>query len=466
MHQNQRNDHTEMTDNNNVKKDRHYIIRTPHDPFEVLPYSELHDHIGNNVGNLMYVAGVTRAMMVTDGTTFTKTKNHFAYTDEEIDEINQTCDGFLISLADAIRPNYIDRMNQMTDAISKLKIPCVVIGCGLRAAYEPGSDMSYPFDDDVRRFFSAVLDHSAIVGLRGQITGDYLKHLGFHEEQDYTIIGCPSMYLNGREIPFRDTIGDFLSDRNAPCSFNISPSLTDKTLSLITDLASEYPNSVYMPQNSKDERLMYYGKPISKEKRSVENWPVTLDHPFYRDHDALFFNHPVSWINFQKSRYLSFGTRLHGNITAVLAGTPALFMPQVARTRELCEYHGFVNLSPQELEGIDDLRDVLPELDFSKPLKVQGSNFDHYLDFLRKNELDNIFEDPQTEEAPYDRKVRGYEDLEPLHPVSRETEEVQIQRKQEWRDKHPASKAASADKKGSSSLTSKVKRLIKKAAGK
>ena len=442
--------------------DKHYIMRTPHDPFAVLPYSELHDHIGNNVGNLMYVAGVTRAMMVTDGTTFTKTKNHFAYTDAEIDEINETCDGFLISLADAIRPNYIDRMNQMTDAIRRLRIPCVVIGCGLRAKYEPGSDMSYPFDDDVRRFFSAVLDHSAVVGLRGQITADYLKHLGFHEEQDYTVIGCPSMYMYGRELALRDTAGEFLEDREAPCSFNISPSLTDKTLELISNLAAEYPNAVYMPQNSKDERLMYYGREISKEKRSVENWPVTLDHPFYSEHDALFFNHPVSWINFQKSRYLSFGTRLHGNITAVLAGTPALFMPQVARTRELCEYHGFANLSPQELENVNDLRDVISEMDFSKPLRVQGRNFDHYLDFLKRNDLRNIFEDPEMTEAPYDRRVRGYENLEPLHPVNREAPEVLEQRRQEWQRLHPPKEPAAQDKSKSTSLLRRIVRAITK----
>lgn len=454
------------SDNNSNKQDKHYIIRTPHDPFEVLPYSELHDHIGNNVGNLMYVAGVTRAMMVTDGTTFDKTKFHFAYTDEEIDEINETCDGFLISLADAIRPNYIDRMNQMTETISKLKIPCVVIGVGLRAPYEPGSDMSYPFDDDVRRFFSAVLDHSASVGLRGQITGEYLKHLGFHEEQDFTIIGCPSMYMYGRELPFRDTIADFLADRQSPCAFNISPSLTDKTLSLISDLAAEYPNSVYMPQNSKDERLMYYGKPISKEKRKVDNWPVTLDHPFYRDHEALFFNHPVSWINFQRSNLLSFGTRLHGNITAVLAGTPALFMPQVARTRELCEFHGFANLSPQELEKEDDLKDVLPQMDFSKPVRMQEKNFDHYHDFLRKNGLSNIYDYPDITEAPYDRKVKGYEDLPPLHQVSRESAEVQVERKQEWIAAHPPKDTGAAAKQQNKSIFSRIGRKIRKAAGK
>lgn len=148
-------------------QDKKYILRTPHDPFDITPYKDLHAHIGKNVGNLVYVGGVTRALMVTDNTTFEQTKHRFIYTDEEIDRINQTCDGLIISLADAIRPNYIARMKNMTDLIRRLKIPCVVIGCGVRAKLEPEKDFGFPFDDDVRDFFSAVLDKSAIIGLRG-----------------------------------------------------------------------------------------------------------------------------------------------------------------------------------------------------------------------------------------------------------------------------------------------------------
>jgi ribulose-phosphate 3-epimerase len=55
---------------NRKMKDKKYLLRSPHDPFTITPYSDLHAHIGNNVGNLVYVAGVTRALMITDNTEF------------------------------------------------------------------------------------------------------------------------------------------------------------------------------------------------------------------------------------------------------------------------------------------------------------------------------------------------------------------------------------------------------------
>lgn len=50
---------------------------------------------------------------------------------------------------------------------------------------------SFPFDEDVKEFIKAVLDRSAKVGIRGEITASYLKRLGFREEIDFTVMGCP-----------------------------------------------------------------------------------------------------------------------------------------------------------------------------------------------------------------------------------------------------------------------------------
>ncbi|WP_047596347.1 polysaccharide pyruvyl transferase family protein, partial [Salmonella enterica] len=81
-----------------------------------------------------------------------------------------------------------------TQLIRKLKIPVIVTGVGLRANYEPQLDEGFSFDEDVTNFVKAVLEKSAQIGVRGQITADYLKKLGFNAELDFRVIGCPSLY--------------------------------------------------------------------------------------------------------------------------------------------------------------------------------------------------------------------------------------------------------------------------------
>lgn len=50
------------------------------------------------------------------------------------------------------------------------------------------------------KFVKAILNKSAILGLQGEITAAYLRKLGFTEEKDFTVIGCPVVFMNGDEL--------------------------------------------------------------------------------------------------------------------------------------------------------------------------------------------------------------------------------------------------------------------------
>src|SRR5699024_11303644 len=62
----------------------------------------------------------------------------------------------------------------------------------------------FSFDKEVKDFINAVLERSNIIGVRGQITADYLNYLGFTEGVDHTVIGCPSMYTFGRDLKIKE----------------------------------------------------------------------------------------------------------------------------------------------------------------------------------------------------------------------------------------------------------------------
>lgn len=166
------------------------------------PQMILNNSIRGNVGNLVNAYGVFRTLM-TEGTTITP--DYYKTNHNNADLINEKYDYYIIPLADAFRKEFVHTLRRYTKLIKKLKIPVVVIGVGLRASYEPNLDEGFPFDDDANSFVSAVLEKSSIIGVRGEITAKYLSKLGFREEIDHMVIGCPSMYTFGNELKIRNT---------------------------------------------------------------------------------------------------------------------------------------------------------------------------------------------------------------------------------------------------------------------
>ena len=105
--------------------------------------------------------------------------------------------------------------------------------------------------------------------------------------------------------------------------------------------AEHYPNLVYMAQNIQTLELMLHGTyPMGKKGTMLRTGvPVSLKHPLIRQNRVRFFLDPKTWFAHLANYDFSFGTRIHGNIAALLAGTPALLLAHDSRTLELADYH-------------------------------------------------------------------------------------------------------------------------------
>lgn len=146
-----------------------------------------------NCGNLLFINAIFRTFMIDQNTEFYPTYYRAIFSQKEIDYVNDNFDAFILSMADAFRDDNISYLEGITSFINGLKIPCHVIGVGLRAPYEPNLNEKRACDSAVFNFVKAVLNKSAVVGVRGEVTGAYLSKLGFEEEKDYSVIGCPSI---------------------------------------------------------------------------------------------------------------------------------------------------------------------------------------------------------------------------------------------------------------------------------
>ena len=407
-----------------------YLIRAGFDPLDgrrVDPDICIwKPYVGGNSGNLMFAYGVMNALQ-TEDTELGMTEK-FRFSDREIDAINRNYDAFILPMADAFRGNFIEKLNLLTDAVKKLTIPVVVTGVGLRADYEPDLSAGMPFDGDVKRFIAAVLDKSAKVGLRGEITGDYLKTLGFTPEKDYTPIGCPSLYTYGTGVRTKPVGNIRKVAINLNGYYNVG-----EINQFLADLPKTFPDCCLVQQIQPELRDLYIGKwwllsMLGKAGDLQKNMLIRgkeLDTMYREDRVRIFFD-PVSWINYLRPFDLFVGNRFHGLVCAVLAGVPHIAIPFNARTREMIEYHHITHLTPESVSKDKTILDYVDTLDFGSFEKQQEKNLAHYIDFLEANDLQHIFTEKRAYrmgESPLERKImerhhiqdlREYQDI--VHP--------------------------------------------------
>ena len=390
------------------------LIRSGITPFESPSFEQIlaTNILGGNIGNLLYATSVYKTLYTSKDTKFKTIYDKFDITSQYVDEINQTCKYFIIPLADAIRSDFTENLKFYTHLIKQLKIPCHVIGMGIRAPYEPDKNLHYPFDNTVKEFISAVLDKSAVIGVRGQITADYLNRLGFKEDTHINIIGCPSMYLYADNLKIKNTKinSDTVSSYNTQIfnNFNFSKYLYKQS--------NNFKKCFLIPQDKAELLYIYNGKRLKNVKKFNSN----IIEDMYLNNNCCFFNNAKSWLNFLNNIDFTYGTRLHGCIASLIKGNNVLFFPFDARQRELAEFHKIPSIPLHQVKNTDNIFDIINLVDFQSPEIVHKRNFENYVSFLTKNGINNIYSCPDSKKNSiyFDTKFNNIEILSPIKPYN------------------------------------------------
>lgn len=378
------------------------LLRSKKDPFQIVgPGAAIERNIfGNNAGNLIF-SQASHKTLQTAGTEVVA--NGFRADAADADRINEEYDAFVVPLANAFRTSFIGHLDDLSSLIEKLTIPVVVLGVGAQSDLDYDLDRMAPLNEPVSRFVRAVLDRSATIGVRGEFTAKYLHSLGFN---DVEVIGCPSMFMYGEHLDVTKGPGELTSKNAIAVNASRSALGAGDVGGIITSNFERYPDMRYFAQETKDLELLYWGD-NSGVTGECNRMPLHRTHPLFQENRVRVHLDPATWIDSLRDYDFSFGTRIHGNIAAILAGTPAVVLCHDSRTLELCRYFDIPHQQIRHLSPDTDAARMYAEADFDAMHDGHAERFARYTSFLEKNGLEHVYQDGEDRGAAFEERVRS-----------------------------------------------------------
>ena len=385
------------------------LLRARKGPFDAIPAgrSLRQDAFGSNAGNLVFSHAAYK-ILSTSGSTVEH--GQMPARPDDADRINQSYDVFVVPLANAFRRSFLDSLRGLTKLIERLTIPVVVLGVGAQSNLDYDLARLQPLDDAVRAFVAAVLKRSASIGVRGELTANYLRHLGFGDDE-VDVIGCPSVFLHGRG--FQVTNPDGQLGRQDRIALTVSPYVR-KMGEIVMRHHQNYPNLLYIPQNTVDLRMMLRGDQ-PEDRGQTSKIPIYTTHPLYVEGKMRFFLDPWTWIEHLSGYRFTFGSRIHGSIVSVLADTPAYVLAHDSRTLELARYFELPYRTIDKVRRTMDAAELYELADYSGFNAGYEARLDTLVRFLDKNGLDHIFR-PGESGRDFDERVARTEFPPPVRP--------------------------------------------------
>lgn len=362
------------------------LVRSGKSPFDVVSTAaHLHrDVMGTNVGNLVF-SDATFKLLTTPGQTPVSAGLRLESSDRHAAEISDRYDALVVPLANAFRPSYRGALERMATLFEKLTIPVVILGVGAQSGTGYSTDRLAPIEPMVRRFLRAVLERSPSVGVRGEFTASYLKGLGF---SDVEVIGCPSMFLHGATLPAPREPAAFGPQTRIAVNFSRAGYTTGKVAEIVGRTFERYQDVRYVAQNLTDAELLFWGD-TSVESGETDRFPALRSHPVVAGGHTVVPLDPREWMAELRERDFSFGTRIHGNVVALLAGTPAVVLAHDSRTLELARYFEIPHHLASKVPAGTDPEELYAKADWTPMLAGHAERFARFTRFLAAHGLEN-----------------------------------------------------------------------------
>ena len=319
----------------------------------------LFKEVGLNTGNLAFWYAMSQHV--------TEPKDYFGWSFDP-QNVKENYDFLVFPAANQLNPDW--DMGGLAELIEKADTPLLICGLGAQA-----KDMSkkLQFNAGTKRFLSVISERAVKVGVRGNYTAQVMAENGV---KNVEVLGCPSNFTNPTQDLGRKIESKFAALENIEklvLNIDITPKLAEKVRIMFnwaigrnTEIVNQAPLDLLKLSHSDTRQV---DAELLRRVHNIFAPSVSLSY-----FEKMVSNQFVSYIDVNEWMYqlhqfdLSIGTRLHGNMLALQAGTPSIFLPHDSRTQELADVMVLPTYSLDNVTRASTLEKVVANINFNGDL--------------------------------------------------------------------------------------------------
>lgn len=309
-------------------------------------------------------------------------------TDKSLERLHSECDIVFIRGANTLADDA--HAGTLADFLEKVKLDVVVMGIGIQAP----SIAKLPKNKHAKRLGKLLGERSKVVGVRGQITADFLEQLGVHNLQ---IVGCPSILrhntidlrLDKAEWSQLKSFGFSLTRyygvlyQRDPATFIAVQSRLIKELNALGRVG-------IITQVEKEEKAYAYRDPDgmreAEEQLRRVGWFDEEMERIYKTRSVFFGTRPSDYDMQVRNFDVILGTRLHANAMAVACGVPAITITFDLRVEEIYDFWRLPTIPVEEAANLS-AREIYERADFEPFNNRIGFVYSNFREFLEANDV-------------------------------------------------------------------------------
>ena len=300
--------------------------------------------VGGNTGNLLFINALAKQVKYDTCS--------FGYA-IDVEKVNDTVDLIVIPAANWLQPG--TDMTGWWRALRDTTPPIFIAGLGAHAV---NFDHVPKLSEGSVRFLRMVSERTKVIATRGEYTTRVLSHYNIRNART---TGCPSLYshctpnfpevrrsndLRMSQVALQGTRHDILDDHASYASGRMK-------IERLLFLAARFSSAQYIFQSEREELPLLLRRPDALTKGQMANLLFYYGLDRIEELDgflarARVFFDLAEWFEFLRGLSFCIGSRLHGCIAALTAGTEACLLTHDARTRELAD---FARLPSMEAEA-------------------------------------------------------------------------------------------------------------------